>query len=189
MNRNKKASVIDISEEFVANISSFSANFKNNPHKKTNKNYLFEKFIDELKKIEIELLIDNNKKIISVKELLLENKKVYKDKITINNKKYYSLSSNLFTKIKKENITNSIYTKIKSDFTLMYINELYGNFIKQNLELISSEGVVVHDKKNNILYKITGDFYYNTESVINTNKKETNKEIYSNSYNLLPGVF
>lgn len=189
MNRNKKSSIIDISEEFIISISNCSSNFKNNPHKKTNKNYLFEKFIDEIKNIEIELFVDNNKKVILIKELMLENKKVYKDKININNKKYYSLSSNLFTKIKKENITNIIYTKIKSDFALMYINELYGNFIKEALELINSEGVVVHDKKNNLLYKITGDFYYKTESVINDNKKEANKEIYSNSYNLLPGVF
>lgn len=189
MNRNKKSSIIDVSEELIVNVSNCSDNFKNNPHKKTNKNYLFEKFIDGLKKIEIELLIDNNKKIISIKELLIENKKVYKDKIAINNKKYYSLSSNLFTKIKKENIANIIYTKIKSDFTLMYINELYGNFIKESLGLINTEGVVVYDKKNNLLYKITGDFYYNTESVINVNKKETSKEVYNNSYNLLPGVF
>ena len=189
MNRNKKSSIIDISEEFVSNLSGFSSNFKNNLYKKTNKNYLFEKFISELKNAEIELFVDNNKKTISIKELMLENKKIYKDKITINNKKHYSLSSNLFTKIKKENITNSVYTKIKSDFALMYINELYGNFIKDALELSDAEGVVVHDKKNNLLYKITGGFYYNTESVINSNKKETNKQNYSNSYNLLPGVF
>lgn len=189
MNRNKKSSIIDISEEFASNLSSFSSNFKNNLHKKTNKNYLFEKFISELKNAEIELFVDNNKKTISIKELMLENKKIYKDKITINNKKHYSLSSNLFTKIKKENITNSVYTKIKSDFALMYINELYGNFIKDALGLSDAEGVVVHDKKNNLLYKITGGFYYNTESVINSNKKEINKQNYSNSYNLLPGVF
>lgn len=189
MHRNKKSNIIDMSEEFVFNISKLSNNFSNNPHKKTNINYLFEKFIIELKKSEIELFIDNNKRIISIKDLMLENKKIYRDKITISNKKYYSLSSNLFTKIKKENITNSIYTKIKSDFTLMYINELYGNFIKDSLGLVNVEGVVVHDKKNNLLYKITGDFYYNTESVINSNKKEENRESYNNSYNLLPGVF
>jgi hypothetical protein len=189
MHRNKKSNIIDISEEFVFNISKLSNNFKNNPHKKINKSYLFEKFISEIKNIEIVLFIDNNKKIVPIKDLMLENKNIYKDKVNINNKKYYSLSSNLFTKIKKENITNSIYTKIKSDFTLMYINELYGNFIKDALGLINVEGVVVHDKKNNLLYKITGDFYYNTESVINANKKEEKKEPYSNSYNLLPGVF
>ena len=71
----------------------------------------------------------------------------------------------------------------------MYINELYGNFIKDLLGLKNAEGIVVYDKKNNLLYKITGDFYYRTESVINSNKKENQTLSYSNSYNLLPGVF
>lgn len=189
MNRNKKATTIDMSEEFVKEISNTSTLFSHNPHRIVKEKLLFEKFIESIKDKQLELIINDNKKTIFVKDLIMENKRIFKNKVTFNNKKYYSLSVNLFTIIKKENITNNIYTKVKSDLTLLYLNELYGKFIKKTLEIENAEGLVVHDKKNNLLYKITGDFYYNTESVIKTNKKEENIINYSNSYNLLPGVF
>jgi hypothetical protein len=187
MNRNKKSDIIDISEKMSKNIVACSNKFTEIKNLKSNKNYIFEKFFDSILKETITLSISDNFKCYKVKDIISDNSILFKSKIKIKGKKYHYNSVGLYQEIFKNGCSYSVFEKIKASIFIMYLNELYGNFIKSTiLDLKNSEGVVVYDKKNNVLYKITGNFYYSTTSVIN---KQIKKEDNNNFKPLLPGVF
>jgi hypothetical protein len=187
MQRNKKSKIIDLSDDIIEVILNTSKKFSCNKNKKSKEKNIFESFIKSIDKRFININVDGIEKSINIKEILYDNNKIYKNKIKIGNKKYHFNAVSLFKKIKEEGCTAYEFNKLKTNIVLMYLNEIYGNFIKSILvKKDNSEGVIVYDKKNSLLYKLTGSFYYDTVSVIN--KKQTVKSE-KQSFNYLPGVF
>lgn len=187
MNRNKKSDIIDISEKISKDISGSSDKFTFIENYNINKNYIFENFFDILTKKSLEISVSDNLKSFKIKDIIKENSFVFKDKVKIKGKKYCQNSVGLYQEILKNGCDENVFNKIKANIFIMKLNELYGNFIKSTiLELKNSEGIVVYDKSNNVLYKITGDFYYNTTSIIN---KQNIKKDNNNYKPYLPGVF
>ena len=187
MNRNKKSDIIDISEKISKDISDSSDKFTFIKNCNIDKNYIFENFFDSLNKKSVEIAVSDNLKSFKIKDIIKENSFVFKDKVKIKGKKYCQNSVGLYQEILKNGCDENVFNKIKANIFIMNLNELYGNFIKSTiLELKNSEGIVVYDKSNNVLYKITGDFYYNTTSIIS---KQNIKESNNNYKPYLPGVF
>lgn len=187
MNRNKKSDIIDISEKISKNISDCSNKFTDIKKCKVNKNYIFEKFFDSILKESLKINVSDNVNVYKIKDIISDNPYVFHNKVKIKCKKYHYNSVGLYQEILKNGCDSTVFEKAKANIFIMYLNELYGSFIKSTiLNLKNSEGIVVYDKSNNVLYKITGDFYYNTTSVINKQIKKEDNNTYTP---FLPGVF
>jgi hypothetical protein len=176
--KNGNAKLIDNSNEFCYSIYETNKDkFSLNNILKTNRVNLFEDFIKYIKNISINLFLNDIDHYININSYLQENLKInfIKKKYSINNKKYSNFSVDLYKQIKNNNIkTFNYFNEYKNSFICLYLNELYGEFLKNNLLNKETEGLVVLDKQNNILYKFTGDFNL-LDSKISIDKKEKNK--------------
>lgn len=198
--KNCNAKLIDSSNQFCESICNTNRNnISINSILKCTYSNLFEEFISSLKSTSINLFINDIDHHININTYLQENLKInfIRKKYSLNNKKYSNFSIDLYKQIKNNEIKIfKQFNEYKNSFICLLINELYGEFLKSKLFNIKTEGIVVNDKLNNILYKFTGDFNL-LDSKINSgavtdikdnNKIENlNKSIYNNY--LLPRCF
>lgn len=189
LTKNNNAFLIDNSNEFIELVCKTNINyFTLNKHIKCGLKNIFEDFFKSIEKRSIELFINNKNYNINIKSFLQENlnKNFHNKKFNINNKKYSCFNIELYKKIKENQIKDfKLFNEYLNSFVLLYINELYGEELKKKLYNKKVEGIIVQDKKNNILFKFTGNF-----NLLNSNIniiKEENKN-YNNLF-LLPRTF
>lgn len=181
-----KGKLIDNSKEFQELISKCSDKFLINELIKCEKNNIYNDFIGNVNNLQVKFKTSN-----SILELLKQNNNISYRKININGKKYDPFSFYLFKKIENNEIDfNSIKdSKYINNYLIMKINFELGEFIKKQIcKNNNEEGIIIHDKINNVFFKFTGYFNF-LESEIELNEKNENDKINFDYKYFLPGVF
>jgi len=186
------AQLIDNSNNFCESIYNTNRDkFSLNKIKKTDKINIFENFISDINKYSIDIEIAGTKYSINLKSFLQDSllKNFNKKKISLHNKKYSNFSVELYSKIKNNQINEFInFNEYKTSFVCLYINELYGDYLKALLFNNNIEGLVIQDKKNNLLYKFTGSFNL-IESKINKENVVKEEKLNYNNFSFIPRTF
>lgn len=186
------AKLLDNSNSFCESIYiTNKEKFSLNKIIKTDINNIFENFFNELNKLNLNIKISDIDYYINIKSFLQENllKKFNKNKICVNNKKYSNFSIELYSKIKNNSFNDNInFNEYKTSFICLYINELYGDYLKKLLFNNIIEGIIIQDKKNNLLYKFTGNFNLQEGKIKKDNIVKEEIKIYNN-FSFLPRIF